>query len=80
MTEAFPTPTISIAVSGSIKASNGMVVEIDSQYVVLTQPGARGGRSSERTIKIPLREWDAVANAVLKVRDSVARAREFAAQ
>lgn len=69
---AEPVVQLKVSVEASLKTTNGVVVAIDEKQVVLRQPGARGGSGPE--IRIPLSDWDAVAEGVAAVRRAVAEA------
>lgn len=66
-------PLLRVSISASLRATNGVVVDIDENYVTLQQRGERGGKGA--SICIPLSDWPTINASVTNVRDAIERAR-----
>lgn len=75
-----PDVKLSINVSGSLRTANGTEVLVENKTVTLTQPGPQGGRRPDRTIEIPVDQWDAVNEAVQNVRRAISIGAEIEAK
>lgn len=66
-------PNLRVTVSAELRATNGVVVDINEKYVRFTQPGPKGG--SGQVISVPLTDWDSLEDAVRRVRGAITDAR-----